>query len=80
MREMYIEELLEIEEMKKYFDENDMLLFRYIFVSKNGLNLRNNIAHSFLQFNDYRIEYMLLLIMALLRLGKYTVDTSKQTL
>lgn len=79
MREMYIEELLELEEMKNYFDENDMLLFRYIFISKNGLNLRNNIAHAFLQFNQYRIEYMLLMVMALLRLGKYTVDTSKQT-
>lgn len=79
MREMYIEELLDLKEMKEYFDENDMLLFKYVFISKNGLNLRNNIAHSFLHFNQYRIEYMLLMIMALLRLGKYTVDTTGQT-
>lgn len=80
MREMYIEELLELEKMKQYFDEDDMLLFKYLFISKNGLNLRNNIAHSFLHFNDYRIEHMILLIMALLRLGKYSIDTSKQTM
>lgn len=80
MREMYIEELLELDGMKKYFDENDMLLFRYILISKNGLNLRNNVAHSFLHFNQYRIEHVLLMIMGLLRIGKYTIDTSGQTL
>lgn len=79
MREMYIEELLELDRMKEYFDENDMLLFKYIFISKNGLNLRNNIAHSFFHFQDYRVEYMLLLIMALLRLGKYSINVSGQT-
>jgi hypothetical protein len=80
MREMYIDELLELDEIKTYFDENDMLLFRYIFVSKNGMNLRNNIAHAFLHFGQYSIEQMVLMIMALLRLAKYTVDTSKQTI
>lgn len=80
MREMYIDELLDLDKMKEYFDENDMLLFRYLFTSKNGLNLRNNIAHSFFHFNHYRVEHMVLMIMALLRLGKYQVDTSKQTM
>ena len=78
MREMYIEELLEHHEIKKYFNENDLLFFKYLLTSKHGLNLRNNIAHAFLRFNQYQVNHMLLLIVVLLRLGKYTVQTEKQ--
>jgi len=49
LREKYIEELLAEKEVQKYFDENDLLFFNYLFVAKDGMNLRNNIAHSFLR-------------------------------
>lgn len=71
LREKYIEELLLEEEIRKYFDEDDLLLFNYLFVSKDGMNLRNNIAHSFLKFNNYSFQIMHLLICAFLRIGKY---------
>lgn len=74
LREKYIEELLLEEEIQKYFDENDLLLFNYLFVSKNGMNLRNNIAHSFLRFNNYSFQVMHLLICAFLRIGKYKIN------
>lgn len=75
MREMYIEELLALDKLRNYFNENDILLFRYLLVSKNGWNLRNSVAHAYLRFNQYTVNHMLLLIAALLRLGKYTVST-----
>ena len=52
--EMYIEEILNLEKIKEYFNETDRTMFSYIF-TKNGMDLRNNIVHSFLRFPDYGI-------------------------
>jgi Domain of unknown function (DUF4209) len=70
MQEAYINVLLEDERLKKYFNEDDMFFFNYLF-GTSGLNLRNNIAHTFYGHSDYNISTMLLLIAALLRLAKY---------
>ncbi|XZF14857.1 DUF4209 domain-containing protein [Chitinophagaceae bacterium MMS25-I14] len=71
LREKYIEELLTDPEITKRFNENDLLFFNYLFVSKDGFNLRNNIAHSFFRFHDYHFHLMHLLICAILKLGQY---------
>ena len=70
MREVYLHNVFDNEVIKKYFDQTDRLFFNYLF-SDMGLNIRNNIAHSFYNGNDYNSNIMLLLITALLRLGKY---------
>ncbi len=77
LREKYIEELLAEKEIQKYFDENDLLFFNYLFVAKDGMNLRNNIAHSFFRFNSYNFQLMHLLICAFLRIGKYKMTINK---
>jgi hypothetical protein len=74
LREKYIEELLIEEDIQKFFDENDLLFFNYLFVAKDGMNLRNNIAHSFFRFNNYSFHLMHLLICAFLRIGKYKLQ------
>lgn len=73
LREKYIEELLDDKKIQEYFDEDDLLLFKFLFVSKDGMNLRNNIAHSFFRFNNYNFQIMHLLICAFLRIGKYKI-------
>ncbi len=77
IREMYIEELLDTEEVQKFFSEDDLMLFRYIFVSRLGLNLRNQIAHCFYGYNQYSLDKVLLVLMAILKLGKYTINVSE---
>lgn len=76
LREKYIEEILEEKEIQKYFDENDLLFFNFLFVAKDGMNLRNNIAHSFYRFNNYNFQIMHLLICAFLRIGKCQISIS----
>jgi hypothetical protein len=76
LREKYIEEILAEKEVQKYFDENDLLFFNFLFVAKEGMNLRNNIAHSFYRFNNYNFQIMHLLICAFLRIGKYKINIS----
>lgn len=77
LREKYIEEILTEPEVQKFFDEDDLLFFNYLFVAKEGLNLRNNIAHSFFRFNNYHFDIMHLLICAVLRIGKYRLSKAQ---
>jgi hypothetical protein len=78
-REAYIEDLLEDEKIKSFFNEDDVLLFKYLFTSQ-GQNIRNNVAHSFYKFHHYKPELMILIIMAVLRISKYQVKVDKLVL
>ena len=78
MQEVYINNVLENDTIKKYFNEEDLLLFNYLFSSENGINLRNNVAHSFYDYKDYNLDKVLLLIAALLRLGKYDIKIKEK--
>ena len=71
MQEIYINNVFDNELIIEYFNEDDRLFFNYLFSNDGGLNLRNNIAHCFYTPRDYHPDKMLLLIAALLRLGKY---------
>lgn len=70
-REKDINTLLRDKELMNVFDEDDLFLFKFIFIDKAGYNLRNRIAHSLIvNENSYGLSYMLMLIMAFLRVGK----------
>lgn len=73
-REKYIEDLLAEEVVQQYFDQNDRFFFNYLFL-RNGLNLRNNVAHCFFRKEHYSFEFMHILICAFLRIGKYRADS-----
>jgi hypothetical protein len=70
MQEKLLEELLDMEIVKEYFSVDDLLLFRFIY-TKDGWNIRNNVAHSFYKTYDYGLQNMILLFLGILRLGKY---------
>lgn len=70
-REKDIHALLHEEPIERLFDEDDLLFFKFLLVEKAGYNLRHRVAHSLMFFQGYTIPYMHLLILALLRLGKY---------
>lgn len=79
IKEQLLEELLENQTTKKYFTEKDIELFKYTFTRK-GKNLRNNIAHSFLEFSNYNLQSVALIFMCILRLGKYTFNEQTSSL
>ena len=45
--------------------------FKFLLVEKAGYNLRHRVAHSLMKYNDYHIDLMNLLLIAILRFGKY---------
>lgn len=73
IKEQLLEELLDNPTTKKHFTAKDIELFKYTFTQK-GKNLRNNIAHSFLQYSDYNLQAVTLVFFCILRLGKYTFE------
>lgn len=76
IEEVQIHDILSNDRIRKYFNEDDFLFFDYVF-SKEGLNIRNNVAHCFYQENEYHPDKMLLLLAVLLRLGKYNIVRKK---
>lgn len=74
--EMNLEELLRDEAITKIFSEEDVLLWKFL-LTKQGWNLRNNIAHSFFRPADYNRAKAILLLLAIFRLCKYNNIVSK---
>jgi hypothetical protein len=70
-REKHIHHLLYEEEIKKLFDEDELLFFKFLFIEQAGYNLRHGVAHAFLSFEEYDINKIHLLLLALLKIGKY---------
>jgi len=67
------EKMLDNEKLIKIIPKNDIALFKYLF-TKKGMNLRNNIAHSFYKPKNYTAAVMWLLISAFLKLGNYKIN------
>ena len=76
MQEQLLEDLLENQITKEYFTGKDVELFKFTFTNK-GKNIRNNVAHSFMEFSDYNLQTASLVFLCLLRLGKYTFEEKK---
>lgn len=71
------DKLLDNEKLKALIPEDDIAFFKFLFTS-NGMNLRNNIAHCFFTTKNYTSTVMLLLIVALLKLGNYKFETKQK--
>lgn len=68
---MTLNQILESEGFKEYFNEDDQLFYEYLFGGKGGLDIRNNVAHCFYNDENYHIMTGILIICALLRISKY---------
>jgi hypothetical protein len=75
---MTLNQILESEGFKKYFNENDQLFFDYLFGGEGGLDIRNNVAHCFYDDDNYHVMTGILIICALLRISKYNFKWDKQ--
>lgn len=69
-REKDIHHLLYEPEIVKLLGKDDILFLRFLLVEKAGYNLRHRVAHTLMPQEAYSIDYMHLLILAVLRLAK----------
>ena len=75
MREKDLNFLLYDEFITEHFEPNDLLYFRYLFIAREGVNLRNDIAHGNLTPEQYTVELFNYVFFAFLRLAKYKFPT-----
>lgn len=59
------------------FDIDDLNLFKYVHTDK-GLNIRNNVAHSFYKPQDYTFKNAVLVFLCVLRLAKAKLKYEKK--
>ena len=69
-RQRYIEEIVTNEKFKEFLNDDDITFILYVLTNK-GMNIRNNIAHSFYKYENYSESLVILLITVLLRLSKF---------
>lgn len=53
------------------FDEEDRIFIKYVMVEKAGLNLRNAVAHSLMDFFEYSFEHVVVIFSIIMKLSKY---------
>lgn len=78
IREKDLNYLLYDEFIIEKFDFNDLLYFRYLFIAKEGWNLRNEIAHGVLIPEQYTVELFNWVFFAFLRLAKYDFPNTER--
>jgi cell fate (sporulation/competence/biofilm development) regulator YlbF (YheA/YmcA/DUF963 family) len=76
-QEKDIHKLLYEPELATLIDKDDLLFFKFLLIEKAGYNLRHKVAHSLMTFYEYHSNLMNLLIMAVLKLGKYNFVPTK---
>ncbi len=68
IKEMLLDKMLKQPFVREYYGEENLQLFEYI-MTHEGLNIRNNIAHSFYSPRNYTMETAILVFMSLMRLA-----------
>lgn len=69
-----IEGLLKHDKIVNVIDTRDQYLFEFVF-TKKGYDVRNNIAHSFYNCNDYTEQLSMMLLICILRIGNYHLES-----
>ena len=72
-----LEKILAEPKLKDIFNDDDIFLFNHTF-TKEGLNIRNEVAHGLLLPQDYTSEIALLVFLSVLRLSKIVDYIIKQ--
>lgn len=75
-REAFMHELFTDQrtDFKNLFDEKEYDFLKYLYL-KGGMNIRNDIAHSFYKPNNYSMEKLLLIVLSIFRISHYEIKT-----
>ena len=70
-KEKDINVLLHEDLLSNMMDKNDHFYLKFLLIEKAGLNIRNYVAHGFLNYPDYNLYSFHLNLLALFRIAKY---------
>ncbi|MEQ9299650.1 MAG: DUF4209 domain-containing protein [Cyclobacteriaceae bacterium] len=72
--------LLTDSEVIQLIGEDDVLFLRYLFTERSGLNIRNKVAHGLMKYEDYALGTLIMIFIAVLRLGRFQLKKSQNEL
>lgn len=72
-----LENILQASQLKDIFNDDDLFLFKHTFI-KEGLNIRNDVAHGLFMPEEYTADKAMLVFLSVLRLSKATMYFQKQ--
>ncbi len=75
-QERRLDDLLRDPQINELISEDDVLFLKYVYIEKQGYNLRHNIAHALSMPHSYHIFYANLVFLSILRLGRYSFKSS----
>lgn len=79
-REKDINALFHEDIIRNLISKDDLLFLKFLLVEKAGMNLRNRVSHSLFRYaQNYSIDYMNLLILAILKLAKNEYNPLRKT-
>ncbi len=80
-KEKDLNALLHEDSLRDLISQDDLLFFKFVLVEHAGYNLRNKIAHCLIVSPDlYLTDYLVLIMIALLRLAKYQLRETQSDL
>lgn len=74
--EKTLEQLLNDISLKRYFKEGEILFFKYV-LTKDGLNLRNDVAHGFTFTTNYTHQMAVNVFLCIMKVSSITIETIK---
>lgn len=54
------------------FDEEDRMMIKFVMTEKAGINLRNKVAHGLMDFDEYNVGMVVIILSLILKLSKYS--------
>jgi len=74
--ERNIDELFSELNKNNILQEEDIVLMKYILTEKVGHNLRNRVAHGLMDYNEYHVEEIFIVLCLILKLANYKISQS----
>mgnify|MGYP004525609859 CR=1 FL=1 len=66
-----VHKLLYEDAIVNLISKDDLLFIKFVLIEKAGYHLRHKVAHSLMTYNEYNVGQMILLVLCVLKLGKY---------
>lgn len=54
------------------FDEEDRMMIKFVMTEKAGINLRNKVAHGLMDFDEYNIGMVVIILSLIMKMSKYS--------
>lgn len=78
-QEKNLYDLFNEDEILAKFNQDEVFFLKFLLIEKAGNNLRHKIAHSLMGYSEYSMQFIHLLIIAILRIAKFKMTDKEKS-